>query len=136
MPWSEDDAVASALLTAPSRKLVPEQSAKDASRQDLVIQYECCGAQVVEARGDYDMHSIGPLADVLKTATETHPKVVLDASGVTFADSAFLNLVILIHQTGKLRVVAPSERVRRLCAITGVDGVLQIRETVDEAVAS
>ncbi|MFI1654972.1 STAS domain-containing protein [Streptomyces sp. NPDC020472] len=136
MPWSEDETVASALLTAPSRKLVPGQSTGDASRQDLVIQYECCGAQVVEACGDYDMNSIGPLADALKTATETHPKVILDASRVTFADSTFLNLVILIHQTGKLRVAAPSERVRRLCTITGVDGVLQIRETVDDAVAS
>ncbi|MFB6833258.1 STAS domain-containing protein [Streptomyces hydrogenans] len=136
MPWSEDEAVASALLTAPRRKPFPGQGTGGASRQDPVSQYECCGAQVVEAHGDYDMHSIGPLAEALKTATETHPKVVLDASGVAFADSTFLNLVILIHQTGKLRVVAPSEQVRRLCAITGVGDILQIRETVDDAVAS
>ncbi|SED89909.1 STAS domain-containing protein [Streptomyces sp. TLI_105] len=134
MSW--DETTTPALLTAPRRKLVPEQVTGDASQQNVVIQYECCGAQVVEACGDYDMHSIGPLADALEAATETHPKVILDASRVTFADSTFLNLMILTHQTGKLRVAAPSERVRRLCAITGVDDVLQIRETVDDAVAS
>ncbi|GGU83236.1 anti-sigma factor antagonist [Streptomyces litmocidini] len=134
MSW--DETATSALLTAPGGKLVPEQVTGDESQQSMVVRYECRGAQVVEASGDYDMHSVGPLADALKTATETHPKVVLDASGVTFADSTFLNLVILTHQTGKLRVAAPSERVRRLCAITGVDDVLQIWETVDDAIAS
>ncbi|MFF9853061.1 STAS domain-containing protein [Streptomyces litmocidini] len=134
MSWYET--AAPALLAEPSGKPVPEQVTGDESQQSMVIRYECCGVQVVEASGDYDMDSIGPLADALKTATETHPKVILDASGVTFADSTFLNLMITTHQTGKLRVAAPSEQVRRLCAITGVDAVLQIRETVDDAIAS
>ncbi|MGA5198301.1 STAS domain-containing protein [Streptomyces exfoliatus] len=134
MSW--DETATPALPTASSGKPVPEQATGETLRQSMVIRYECCGAQVVEASGDYDLDSIGPLAAALKTATQTHPKVILDASGVTFADSTFLSLVILIHQTGKLRVAAPSERVRRLCAITGVDDVLQIRETVDEAIAS
>ncbi|MFF7183502.1 hypothetical protein [Streptomyces sp. NPDC008121] len=54
----------------------------------------------------------------------------------SFADSAFLNLLILTHRTGKLFVAAPSKQVQRLCVITGVDDVLQIRETVDAAMAS
>ncbi|GGR61027.1 STAS domain-containing protein [Streptomyces roseolus] len=131
MPW--DDAAAIELLRGAGNE--PSRGeAEEACPQGVVLRYEYRGAQVVEARGDYDLHSLGPLADALKTATDTHPKVILDASGVTFADSSFLNLMILVHRTGKLRVAAPSAPVRRLCAITGVDDVLQIRETLSGAV--
>ncbi|MET9954381.1 STAS domain-containing protein [Streptomyces sp. NPDC006339] len=134
MPW--DETAAAALLTASGSETPTGQVAEDASPQSVVLQYEYRGAQVVEARGDYDMHSTKPLADALETATETHAKVILDASRVTFADSSFLNLMIRAHQTGKLRVAAPSKQVRRLCAITGVDDVLQIRDTISDAVAT
>ncbi|MGW5199179.1 STAS domain-containing protein [Streptomyces spiralis] len=101
-----------------------------------VIQYEWRGAWVVAAHGSYDMHSIPPLADALAAAARKHPKVVLDASGVVFADSSFLNLLILTHQAGTLRVAAPPQQLRRLFAITGVDTVLEIRETVEDAAVS
>ncbi|MEU6423395.1 STAS domain-containing protein [Streptomyces spiralis] len=101
-----------------------------------VIQYERHGAWVVAAHGSYDMHSIPPLADALAAAARKHPKVVLDASGVVFADSSFLNLLILTHQAGTLRVAAPPQQLQRLFAITGVDAVLEVRETVDDAAAS
>ncbi|MER5296373.1 STAS domain-containing protein, partial [Streptomyces pharetrae] len=69
-------------------------------------------------------------------AVEAHPKVVLDASGITFADSTLLNLLILTHQAGTLRVAAPSQQLQRLCEITAVDTVLEIRQTVDDAATS
>ncbi|MFE9454406.1 STAS domain-containing protein [Streptomyces sp. NPDC006739] len=99
-------------------------------------QYECRGAWVITAHGAYDMHSIPPLADALDAAVRKHAKVVLDASGIDFADSSFLNLLILTHQAGTLRVAAPPEQLQRLFAITGTDAVLEIRETVDEAAVS
>ncbi|MEU1708454.1 STAS domain-containing protein [Streptomyces sp. NPDC005706] len=99
-------------------------------------QYECCGAWVIAAHGSYDMHSIPPLADALDAAARKHPKVVLDASDVDFADSSFLNLLILAHRTGTLRVAAPPEQLQRLFEITGTDTVLEIRETVNDAAVS
>ena len=101
-----------------------------------VHQYECCGAWVVAPHGSYDMHSIPPLAAVLDAAVRKHPKVILDASSVDFADSSFLNLLILAHQTGTLRVAAPPEQLQRLFEITGTDTVLEIRETVNDAAVS
>ncbi|WP_324605813.1 MULTISPECIES: STAS domain-containing protein [unclassified Streptomyces] len=101
-----------------------------------MLQYEWRGACVIAAHGSYDIDSITPLANALETAVSKHPKVVLDASGVTFADSTFLNLLILTHQAGSLRVVAPSPQVQRLCEITGVDGLLEMRATVDDAALS
>jgi anti-anti-sigma factor len=115
---------------------LPGPAAVHASEGAAVPQYDWCGAWVVHARGSYDMDTITPLADALETAVRRHPKVILDASGITFADSTLLNLLILTHQAGTLRVVAPSPQLRRLCEITGVDGILEIRDTVDAAAAS
>ncbi|MEU5366531.1 STAS domain-containing protein [Streptomyces sp. NPDC005925] len=103
--------------------------------QATVVQYEWCGAWVVGARGSYDMQSITHLADALDTAAKRHAKVILDASGITFADSTLLNLLILTHQTADFRVAAPTAQLRRLLELTGVDTVLKVRATMEEAVA-
>ncbi|MFC9114548.1 MULTISPECIES: STAS domain-containing protein [Streptomyces] len=114
----------------------PGRSTAHASHTAEAQQPERSGARVIEARGSYDMDSIKPLADALDAAAREYPMVILDASGVTFADSSFLNLLILAHQAGPLRVVAPSQPVRRLCEITGVDQLLDIRGTIDETAHS
>ncbi|MFI8950199.1 STAS domain-containing protein [Streptomyces sp. NPDC053750] len=101
--------------------------------QASVVLYERGGARVVGARGSYDMSSIAPLAEALDTAAKEHSKVVLDASGVTFADSTLLNLLILTHRAVDLRVAAPTQQVRRLLEITGVETILKVRATVEEA---
>ncbi|MFJ8542426.1 STAS domain-containing protein [Streptomyces sp. NPDC093586] len=103
--------------------------------QTTLVQYERCGAWVVGARGAYDMQSITPLADALHAAAAEHPKVVLDASGITFADSSLLNLLILTHQAVDFRVAAPTQQLSRLLQLTGVDTVLKVRATVEEATA-
>lgn len=98
-----------------------------------MVQYELSGAWVVVARGDYDMNSMGPLADALQTAARKHSRVVLDASGVTFADSTFLNLLMHIHPMTSLRVAAPASQLKRVLEITGADTVLDIRDSVEDA---
>ncbi|WP_225631352.1 STAS domain-containing protein [Streptomyces solaniscabiei] len=103
--------------------------------QTMVVQYEWGGAWVVCARGAYDMNSVTPLADALDTAAQEHPKVVLDASGITFADSTLLNLLILTRQATDFRVAAPPQQLTRLLELTGVDTVLKVRATVEEAAA-
>ncbi|WP_411070036.1 STAS domain-containing protein [Streptomyces sp. cmx-4-25] len=103
--------------------------------RSAVTQYEAHGARVVVAHGDYDMQTIAPLAAVLRAAAEEHRSVVLDVSGVTFADSAFLNLLILTHRKTDLRLAGPRTPVRRILELTGVDSVLKVRETVEEAAA-
>ncbi|MFG3275769.1 STAS domain-containing protein [Streptomyces luteogriseus] len=135
MPW--DEAGAPALTRDSGVELLPEQATAHAPEgAAAVLQYEWLGAWVVVARGAYDMDSIPPLSDALRAAVREHPKVVLDASGITFADSTLLNLLILTHQTGTLRVVAPSPQLQRLCEITGVDGILEMRASLDDAAVS
>ncbi|CAM5265358.1 STAS domain-containing protein OS=Streptomyces tendae OX=1932 GN=F3L20_18925 PE=4 SV=1 [Streptomyces tendae] len=105
------------------------------SEQVTVDQYAWRGAWVVAARGACDMCSVGSLSDALGVAAAAHPKVVLDASGITFADSSLLNLLILTRRAVDLRVAAPPQQMRRLLEITGVDEILDVRTTVDEAAA-
>ncbi|MFF8592537.1 STAS domain-containing protein [Streptomyces sp. NPDC015220] len=134
MSW--DKAVMPRLMSHVGAEQLPEQVDGPAQGGGAVIQYEWRGAWVVVAHGSYDLHSITPLADALETAARKHPKVVLDASGVAFADSALLNLLILVHRSVTLRVAAPPQQLRQLLEITGVDTVLETRETVDDAALS
>ncbi|MGA5207458.1 STAS domain-containing protein [Streptomyces variegatus] len=134
MPW--DEAGAPALTRDAGVKPLPEQAPAIPPAGAAVSQYAWHGAWVVVARGAYDMDSITPLADALDAAVRNHPKVILDASGITFADSSLLNLLILTHQAGTLRVVAPAPQLQRLCEITGVDSILETRDSVDDAAAS
>nr|BFD83673.1 STAS domain-containing protein [Streptomyces sp. Xyl84] len=101
-----------------------------------VMGRECGGAWVVVARGAYDMQSITPLANALGAAAARGQKVVLDASGITFADSSLLNLLVRTHLATTLRVTSPPRQLRRLLEITGTDTVLEVRATVEDALAS
>jgi anti-anti-sigma regulatory factor len=134
VPW--DEAGVPALTRDAGAEPLTEQATTHAPEGAVVLQYEWLGAWVVVAHGSYDMDSIAPLSDALGVAVREHPKVILDASGITFADSMLLNLLILTHQAGTLRVVAPSPQLRRLCEITGVDGILETRTSLDDAAVS
>ncbi|WUT00981.1 STAS domain-containing protein [Streptomyces sp. NBC_00708] len=103
--------------------------------QAVVVEYERHGVWVVAAQGSCDLESISRLEEALTTAAWRHPKVVLDASGITFADSSLLNLLILTHRAGALRLAAPRPQLQRLLELTGLDAVLYVRTTVEEAAA-
>ncbi|MFD3533044.1 STAS domain-containing protein [Streptomyces sp. NPDC058664] len=100
-----------------------------------VRQHEAHGTWVVAASGAYDMETIAPLTTALDAAAEKYQRVVLDVSGVTFADSAFLNLLISTHRRTDLCLVDPTPQVKRILEITGLDTVLKMRETLKDAAA-
>ncbi|MEU2427371.1 STAS domain-containing protein [Streptomyces sp. NPDC007851] len=98
-----------------------------------VVQYERDGAWVVVASGAYDLESISPLAEALEIAAKKQPRVVVDASGLSFADSTFLNLLLRIRRLTELRVAAPPRQLLRILEMTGADTVLDVRGTVKDA---
>ncbi|MFE2293764.1 STAS domain-containing protein [Streptomyces sp. NPDC059452] len=95
------------------------------------------GALVLTVSGDLDIDSVPPLARALETAAgEGTGPVVVDLSGVGFADSTTVN-VLLQGQTalgGRLRLAAPSAFVRRLIGMIGLDSAIPVLEDVDEAI--
>ncbi|MFF3964021.1 STAS domain-containing protein [Streptomyces griseorubiginosus] len=98
-----------------------------------LVQYERDKAWVIVAHGAFDMDTIAPFAEALQAAATEHARVVVDVSGITFADSTFLNLLLHINQQTDLRIVAPAPQLRRVLEMTGADTVLTVQPTVDDA---
>lgn len=89
---------------------------------------------VVAPHGDLDATTVQPMIEELENVIQARPlAVVLDAHGVDFADSTFLNVLLRFHKSTDLRIARPSHAVRRLLEITGADAVLNIYPTVPQA---
>ncbi|MFJ9688730.1 STAS domain-containing protein [Streptomyces bacillaris] len=95
------------------------------------------GALVLTVSGDLDIDSVPPLGRALgKAAEEGSGPVVVDLSGVGFADSTTVN-VLLQGQTAlgsRLRLAAPSPFVQRLIGMIGLDSAIPVLRDVDEAI--
>ena len=80
--------------------------------------------------GEIDAHTAPRLAAALDASGSS---IRLDLSGVEFVDSSGLRVLIDAHQRldeagGALRLVSPSDPVRRLLEISGVDGYLTVSD--------
>lgn len=90
---------------------------------------------VVAAYGEFDLAACPPLLRALTAAAEEGPVVVLDLTEVTFADSTFLNTLLITRRLTELRLAGVSEQVLRLLEITGADQILRLFPTVADAAA-
>jgi anti-anti-sigma factor len=99
-------------------------------------------ATVVRIRGEVDLSNAERLHDELAPRVGETPWLVLDLSGCDYLDSAGLSVIATIHvrcrtRGARLRIVVPASAatVERLLAITGMDGILQVDRSIDEALA-
>ncbi|MGW9428565.1 STAS domain-containing protein [Streptomyces decoyicus] len=94
------------------------------------------GALILVVTGQLDLDSVAPLDETLqRVARDGDGPVVVDLSAVTFADSATVNVLLQAHDAlgTELRLAAPSAALERLFALTGLDTVLPLYETVGKA---
>jgi anti-sigma B factor antagonist len=96
---------------------------------------------VMRLGGDLDIVSAPVFRAALQEAVETGPgSVVVDLSGLQFIDSSGLGSLVAIRRNllsaGGLLVcvVTPQSRTADLLRLTGLDRVLALAATVDEAV--
>jgi len=93
-------------------------------------------AMVLAVSGDLDLENIAPVATALVDAGASAPgPVVVDLSLVSFADSTTVN-VLLQARTAlgpRLRLASPSDFVRRLFHVIGLESALPLHATVEEA---
>ncbi len=95
---------------------------------------------VVTVAGEIDAASTGVFRRALTEAGEGGGRqVVADLSAVTFIDSSGIGVLIgrtkaMRRDGGALALVATHERVLRTFSLTGVDQVLAIHATVEQAV--
>jgi anti-sigma B factor antagonist len=99
-------------------------------------------ATVVRIRGEVDLSNAERLHDELVARVGETPWLVLDLSACDYLDSAGLSVIARIHarcraRGAQLRIVVPTSAatVERLLAITGMDEILQVDRSVDEALA-
>ncbi|GHF50811.1 MULTISPECIES: STAS domain-containing protein [Streptomyces] len=95
------------------------------------------GALVLTVSGDLDIDSVAPLGLALTSAADDGSgPVVVDLSGVGFADSTTVNVLLQGHTAlgDRLRLAAPSPFMRRLIDMIGLDSALPVLPAVDDAI--
>jgi len=97
------------------------------------------GALVV-ASGELDVQSVPELRARLAEATDSGAKrIVVDLAEVSFIDSLSLSALVgakrKVGDDGRLAIVAVHEYVRLILQATGLEQVLDVFETRDDAVA-
>lgn len=97
------------------------------------------GALIV-ARGELDVQSVDELRARLNEALDAgNARIVVDLAEVSFIDSLSLSALVgarrRIGEGGRLAIVAVHEYVRLILQATGLEQVLDVFETRDEAVA-
>lgn len=93
---------------------------------------------VVRLPAEVDLQTAPGVRDELMVALSRCPRLVVDATGVTFMDSTGINALVRAKEradrmAGSLHVVATGRPVLRVLSVTQLTGVLGVVATMDEA---
>ena len=99
---------------------------------------------VVRIAGEADMSHEEELRRELRTAITAEPKgIVVDLTECEFIDSSGVRAVLLSREaqnsddgTEHLAVAAASEQILRILSVMGIDRVIPIRPTLEEATSA
>jgi anti-sigma B factor antagonist len=98
--------------------------------------------EVVRIDGELDQASVPAVREAIDGAIESASRgVLVDLSGCGFIDSSGLSLIVdarrrLDAEGASFGVCSPTEDVRRLLALTGIDAVVALYETREAAVTA
>lgn len=95
---------------------------------------------IVSVAGEVDVHTAPALATALEEAIARGSALVVDCSAVPFMDSTGLSVFVAVrNQTeavgASLAVVVTEPAVRKVFAITGLDSVIGVHESLATALA-
>jgi anti-sigma B factor antagonist len=100
------------------------------------------GCPVVSVDGDVDLYSAPALREQLTSLLDGgEVNIVVDLSEVAFLDSTGIGALVAARAAadergGSLPLVCTRERILKLFTITGLDGVLDIHDSVNAALGS
>lgn len=75
---------------------------------------------VLQVAGELDLDTSTHLFNSASAAADPSKPITIDMSGVTFMDSSAIGVLVRVSQERTVRIVEPSEQVRRLLEITGL----------------
>jgi anti-anti-sigma factor len=96
------------------------------------------GGAVVYVQGELDM-ATAPVLEEALVATGFSERVVIDLTGCTFLDSSAVRLLVASVRDseaagGTLELVAPEPGILKVLEISGVNTMLPVHATLDDAV--
>ena len=90
----------------------------------------------IHARGEIDRANAEQFEQRLNEAVRSAVPRIVDLADVTYIDSAGLRALQLSGQRGTMRIVLPADaRIYRTVMIAGINELMPIVETVDDAKA-
>ncbi|QGV82059.1 STAS domain-containing protein [Streptomyces ficellus] len=95
------------------------------------------GTRIILCSGEFDTASAPQLRSALEAArADRVRRTVVDLSLVTFADSAFISVLLHAHHRQRLVLaLPPPSPVRRILSLLGLDGVLHLAPDLGTAAA-
>lgn len=119
----------------------PVSDARSTLTVDVTHGGAAMATTVLVIAGELDLATIGTLKDAVATRLSPDAHVVLDLSGLTFCDSTGLGGFVALHRqarsTGaRLALAAPRKRIADLFALSGIDQVISVFGSPDEAMAA
>lgn len=96
---------------------------------------------VIEAQGRIDSMNANELGEVLQRILDESAQIVLDLSGVDYMSSAGVRELVSAlkkarRNNGDMRIAQPTERVLDILEMSGLDSIVQVYASRDEAVKS
>ena len=94
---------------------------------------------MLAAQGEIDIAAVPTFRDQLRRVVEDgSSSIVIDLSGVRFIDSAGLRVLVdgltrARRRDADLRVACPSASLRRTFEISGLDKVMNVHESLEDA---
>jgi anti-sigma B factor antagonist len=98
------------------------------------------GQAVVSTPDEIDLRNADALGEALRAAAASNqPVIVVDMSGTEFCDSTGLNVLVRAQKQADadgrlLRLVVRSAALQRILAVSGMDRLFQIFDSLDQAV--
>lgn len=97
------------------------------------------GVPVVSAPEEIDIGNATQLRTALLAAAG-HPVIVVDLSGTQFCDSSALSVLVRAlrraqSEDGEVRLVAVTESVLRILAVTGIGSIFAVYSSLADAIA-
>ncbi|MFE6912173.1 STAS domain-containing protein [Streptomyces erythrochromogenes] len=95
----------------------------------MTVRPEPDGVRVLVCAGEFDLDTTGKLAAACDRDAADARLLVLDVTGVTFADSSFLNVLIRLNNSRTLVLAGPlPHQLERLLEMTGALALFSVRD--------
>ncbi|CAN5899894.1 anti-sigma factor antagonist BldG [soil metagenome] len=97
---------------------------------------------MLKLAGEVDVYTCAFLREAIaKVAGAGNFCIAVDVQAVEFMDSSGLGVIVGAHkrlkgEEGELVLVSPNKQMRRILALTGLDQILTVHISVDEAIRS